>query len=333
MKLAIVILNWNGIQLLKEYLPKVLSYSADAEIIVADNASTDGSVDFIRAEYPNVRVILNTANEGFTKGYNLALKEVDADIFCLLNSDISVTEGWLPPILQFFEDHSEAAIVQPKILDLKDPENFEYAGAGGGFLDALGYPFCRGRIFQSIETDEGQYDDTREIFWATGACMFIRKEVFKSLGGFDEDYFAHQEEIDLCWRAHNLGYRVFYVGSSHVLHLGGSTLSNMDPRKTYLNFRNSLFSITKNLPKRRAFILILCRLFLDFIAGIRFILQFKIGHCIAIVHAHISYYLKLRRMLRKRNNSGYLKKYYVTKSIVWSHYVLGIKEFNILVKD
>ncbi len=333
MKLAIVILNWNGIQLLKEYLPKVISYSADAEIIVADNASTDGSVDFILAEYPNVRVILNTANEGFAKGYNLALKEVDADIFCLLNSDIAVTEGWLPPILQFFEDHAEAAIVQPKILDLKDPDNFEYAGAGGGFLDALGYPFCRGRIFQSIETDKGQYDDTREIFWATGACMFIRKEVFNSLGGFDEDYFAHQEEIDLCWRARNSGYQVFYVGSSHVLHLGGSTLSNMDPRKTYLNFRNSLYSITKNLPKRRAFILILCRLFLDFIAGIRFILQFKLGHCIAIVHAHLSYYLKLGRMLRKRNNNGYLKKYHVTKSIVWSHYVLGIKEFNILVKD
>ena len=250
MKLAIVILNWNGVQLLKEYLPKVISYSANAEIIVADNASTDGSVDFVRNEYPNVRLIINNTNEGFAKGYNLALKEVDADIFCLLNSDVQVTEGWLSPILQFFKDHAKAAIVQPKILDLKDPERFEYAGAGGGFLDALGYPFCRGRIFQSIETDEGQYDDSREIFWATGACMFIRKDVFHSLGGFDEDYFAHQEEIDLCWRARNSGYRVFYVGSSHVFHLGGSTLSNMDPRKTYLNFRNSLFSITKNLPKR-----------------------------------------------------------------------------------
>ncbi|MDH3698588.1 MAG: glycosyltransferase family 2 protein [Flavobacteriaceae bacterium] len=333
MKLAIVILNWNGVKLLKEYLPKVISYSPDAEIIVVDNDSTDGSVDMIRSEYPNVRLVLHSTNEGFAKGYNLGLQQVDADLYCLLNSDVEVTEGWLPPILQFFDEHPEAAILQPKILDLKNPGYFEYAGAGGGFLDALGYPFCRGRIFQSIEEDKGQYDDNREIFWATGACMFIRKEVFHSLGGFDEDYFAHQEEIDLCWRARNLGHKVFYVGESHVLHLGGSTLSNMDPRKTYLNFRNSLFSITKNLPKRRAFILILFRLLLDFIAGIRFVLQFKVAHCIAIVHAHISYYVRLRRMLRKRNNTQYLKKYHVIKSIVWAHYVLGIKEFNILVKD
>ncbi|NND16486.1 MAG: glycosyltransferase family 2 protein [Eudoraea sp.] len=333
MKLAIVILNWNGVHLLKEYLPKVISYSPDADIIVVDNDSSDGSVDLIRSEYPHVRLIRNNTNEGFAKGYNLALQQIDADLYCLLNSDVEVTQGWLPPILKFFEEHPEAAIVQPKILDLKDPGKFEYAGAAGGFLDALGYPFCRGRIFQSIEEDHGQYNDTLEIFWATGACMFIRKEVFHALGGFDEDYFAHQEEIDLCWRAQNKGHRVFYVGASHVLHLGGSTLSNMDPHKTYLNFRNSLFSITKNLPKRRAFLLVLSRLFLDFIAGIRFILQFKLAHCLAIVHAHLSYYAKLVKMFRKRHNTRNVKKYHITKSIVWAHYVLGIKEFNILVKD
>lgn len=333
MKIAIVILNWNGEDLLKQFIPLVLKYSPGAEVIVADNASTDGSVDLVRQEFPSVRIIQNESNGGFAKGYNDALQHVDADMYCLLNSDVEVTPEWIPPILNHFEANPEVAIIQPKILDLKKRDYFEYAGAAGGFIDMLGYPFCRGRIFQAIEKDEGQYNDTREIFWATGACMFIRKEVFHELGGFDEDYFAHQEEIDLCWRAQNRGYKIAYVGSSHIFHLGGSTLSNMNPKKTYLNFRNSLFSITKNLPRKKAFPIVLSRLLLDGIAALRFIFQFKFDHSWAILRAHLSYYRQLKKMQAKREKQVFLTKYYATKSIVWSHFVHQVRNFDKLVKD
>ena len=333
MKLSIVILNWNGHALLERYLPSVIRYSSDAEIIVADNASTDGSVAYVRKNYPTVKIIQNSTNGGFAKGYNDALKHVEADIYCLLNSDVEVTENWLVPIIRAFNEIPDAAIIQPKILDLLMKDHFEYAGAAGGFLDKYGYPFCRGRIFQALEKDEGQYNDTKEIFWATGACMFIKSEVFKALGGFDEDYFAHQEEVDLCWRAQNTGYKVYYVGASEVYHLGGSTLSNMNPKKTYLNFRNSLFSITKNLPRRKALPIIFARLVLDAVAAIRFIFQFKINHCLAILRAHMSYYRNFRKMYRKREKANFILKYYKTKSIVWSHFVHQVRKFNILVKD
>ena len=333
MKIAIVILNWNGEVLLERYLPSVIQYSGDADIYVADNASTDGSVDFLKRNYPQIQIIQNKVNGGFAKGYNDALRYVNADIYCLLNSDVEVTPNWLKPIREAFETIPEAAIIQPKILDLLRKEYFEYAGAAGGFIDQLGYPFCRGRIFQELEKDMGQYDDTREIFWATGACMFIKSEVYKKLGGFDEDYFAHQEEVDLCWRAKNAGYKIYYIGASKVYHLGGSTLSNMNPKKTYLNFRNSLFSITKNLPRRKAFLIIFLRLLLDTVAGLRFILQFKFNHCFAIFRAHLNFYAKFVRMYKKREKHNFIKNYYVTKSIVWSHFVHHIKKFNILVKD
>lgn len=333
MKHAIVILNWNGAALLEAYLPSVIKYSPEAEIYLADNASTDDSVALVTKEFPTVHIIQNKSNGGFAKGYNDALQHVDADLFCLLNSDVEVSEDWLIPILEFYKNNPDVAIVQPKILDLLNKDYFEYAGAAGGFLDKMGYPFCRGRIFQALEKDEGQYDDTREIFWATGACMFIKKSVYNDLEGFDESYFAHQEEVDLCWRAHNKGYKVHYVGASKVFHLGGSTLSNMNPKKTYLNFRNSLFSITKNLPRRKAFIIILGRLILDGIAALRFILQFKLVHCIAVLRAHLSYYRHLRGIYKKRERDNYIEKYYVTKSIVWSHFVHQVKKFNILVKD
>ncbi|NHF60074.1 glycosyltransferase family 2 protein [Flavobacteriaceae bacterium TP-CH-4] len=332
-KIAIVILNWNGQLLLESYLPSVLRYSEDADIYVADNASTDGSVAFLKAHFPSVKIIQNTVNGGFAKGYNDALKQVDADIFCLLNSDVEVTENWLVPIQRLFAENPQIAIVQPKILDLIKRDHFEYAGAAGGFLDQLGYPFCRGRIFQALEKDEGQYDDTREIFWATGACMFIRKTVFNSLGGFDEAYFAHQEEVDLCWRAKNEGHQVYYVGESKVYHLGGSTLSNMNPKKTYLNFRNSLFSITKNLPRRKALLIIMIRLLLDGVAALRFIFQFKFSHCWAILRAHFSFYRQFGKMYRKREKANFILKYYVVKSIVWSHFVHQIEKFSDLVKD
>jgi len=257
LKFAIVILNWNGEALLERYLPIVVQYSGKTDIYIADNGSTDGSVAYVKENFPNVNIIQNSSNNGFAKGYNDALKQVDADIYCLLNSDVEVTPGWLEPIKDAFLKFPDASIIQPKILDLLKRDYFEYAGAAGGFLDQFGYPFCRGRIFQTIEKDEGQYDDTTEIFWATGASMFIKSDVFDSLGGFDEDYFAHQEEVDLCWRAQNKGLKVYYVGASYVYHLGGSTLSNMNPKKTFLNFRNSLFSITKNLPRKKAFPIIL----------------------------------------------------------------------------
>lgn len=333
MKIAVVILNWNGEVLLERYLPSVVAHSKEADIYVADNASTDGSISFVTKNYPSINIIRNTENGGFAKGYNDALKHVDADIYCLLNSDVEVSPNWLNPISKAFLNIKDVAIIQPKILDLLKKGHFEYAGAAGGFIDQLGYPFCRGRIFQTLERDNGQYDDIKEIFWATGACMFVKKNVFEELDGFDPDYFAHQEEVDFCWRAKNHGYKIFYVGTSRVYHLGGSTLSNMNPKKTYLNFRNSLFSITKNLPRRKAFIIILLRLLLDGIAALRFIFQLKFNHFLAIFRAHLSFYRQFRKMYRKREKTKFLRNYYVTKSIVWSYFVHKIRNFNILVKD
>ncbi len=332
-KIAIVILNWNGKTLLEAYLPSVTEFSKNADVYVADNASSDDSIAFLKASYPNVKIIQNQVNGGFAKGYNDALSHVEADIFCLLNSDVEVAPYWLDPIEKAFQDIPDAAIIQPKILDLKQKDYFEYAGAAGGFIDQLGYPFCRGRIFQALEKDEGQYNDVRPIFWATGACMFIKRDVFMDLKGFDEDYFAHQEEIDLCWRAQNMGHTVYYVGTSKVYHLGGSTLSNMNPKKTYLNFRNSLYSITKNLPRKKAFPIILVRLILDGVAAIRFIFQFRLRHCFAILRAHLSFYRHFRKVYKKREKANFILNYYTTKSIVWSHFVNQVRKFNILVKD
>tara|TARA_R110000744_G_scaffold278430_1_gene390698 strand:- start:19 stop:1020 length:1002 start_codon:yes stop_codon:yes gene_type:complete len=333
LKLAIVILNWNGEVLLERYLPSVIEHSKGADIYVADNASTDDSIAFVTNNYPTVQIIKNAENGGFAKGYNDALVHVDADIYCLLNSDVEVTPNWLTPIIDAFSNIPDVAIIQPKILDLLKKDYFEYAGAGGGFIDQLGYPFCRGRIFQTLERDNGQYDDIKEIFWATGACMFVKKNVFEELNGFDADYFAHQEEVDFCWRAKNHGYKILYVGASKVYHLGGSTLSNMNPKKTYLNFRNSLFSITKNLPRRKAFIIIFLRLLLDGIAALRFIWQLRFKHFFAIFRAHLSFYRQFRKMYKKREKTKFLRKYYLTKSIVWSYFVHKIRNFNILVKD
>lgn len=332
-KIAIVILNWNGASLLERFLPSVTQFSNEADLYVADNASTDNSIAFIKEHYPDISIVQNKENGGFAKGYNDALQHIDADIYCLLNSDVEVTENWLNPIQEIFSLNSKTAIVQPKILDLKQRTHFEYAGAAGGYIDQFGYPFCRGRIFQALEEDQGQYNDTKEIFWATGACMFIKKDVFNELQGFDEAYFAHQEEVDLCWRAKNKGHKVFYVGASHVFHMGGSTLSNMNPKKTYLNFRNSLFSITKNLPRRKAFPIIFMRLLLDAVAGARFIFQLKFSHCFAIIKAHFSFYWNFRQMYKKREKVNFMSNYYITKSIVWDHFVHHINNFNILVKD
>lgn len=236
MKTAIVILNWNGKKWLKAFLPSLLKYSEQADIYVIDNASTDDDVEFLATNFPTVKVIQNAQNYGFAGGYNEGLKHISADLFCLLNSDVEVSEGWLPPVLDLFNQDETLAAVQPKILDYNQKDQFEYAGAAGGFLDNLGYPFCRGRIFWKLEKDQHQYDDILPIFWASGACLFIRSEVFWKVGGFDADFFAHMEEIDLCWRLQNLGYKILYCGHSTVYHVGGGTLQKKQPTQDLFEF-------------------------------------------------------------------------------------------------
>lgn len=330
MKIALVILNWNGKQLLEKFVPSIVKFSTlkNVEIYVADNASTDNSIDFLKTTYPQINILINSKNEGYAKGYNTALQQIAADIFCLVNSDIEVSKNWLNPILTIFNEEPNTAIVQPKILDFKNKEKFEYAGAAGGFIDKFGYPYCRGRIFDKIETDNTQYNDNTSIFWASGACFFIRSSVFYKLNGFDEHYFAHQEEIDLCWRAHNLNFDIKYTGESTVYHVGGATLSKANPTKTFLNFRNSLFSIAKNSPTSKVVLIIFLRLILDGIAGIKFIVELKPRHTLAIVKAHFSFYYHLRKMLNKRSTLAKKTNYYHTKSIVWKYFIKGKKVFT-----
>ncbi|MGO4773190.1 glycosyltransferase family 2 protein [Flavobacterium sp. W22_SRS_FK3] len=326
-KIAVVILNWNGIKLLEQFLPSVIQFSQDATIYVADNASTDDSVNFVQQNFPTVKIIKNTGNHGFAKGYNDALKGVNTEIYALINSDIEVTENWLKPIIENFESEKNTGIIQPKILNFKNKEYFEYAGAAGGFIDKYGYPFCRGRIFDTIEKDKGQYDDNCEIFWASGACFFIRKEIYDELEGFDESFFAHQEEIDLCWRALNDGHTIKYNSQSVVYHVGGATLQQGNPKKTYLNFRNSLLMMVKNLPKKGLFFIIFFRMILDGIAAIRFCIQGKWKHTFAVLHAHFSFYCISIVYLRKRKNFQ-MQKYYTLKSIVFTYYIKKLSLFK-----
>lgn len=328
MKIAIVILNWNGEKLLAQFLPSVLKYSKEATIYVADNASTDNSILFLKKNYPTVKIIRNTKNEGYAKGYNDALEKINADIFCLLNSDVEVTENWLTPIINYLKENKNTAIVQPKLLDFKDKTKFEYAGAGGGFIDFYGYPYCRGRVFNDIEKDENQFNDIIDIFWASGACLFIRSAIFKQIGGLDEDYFAHQEEIDLCWRVQNLGYNVKYIGTSKVYHVGGATLKETNPQKTYLNFRNSLFSIIKNVPKNYFLFVLFSRLILDGVAGIKFVVELRPIHTLAILKAHVSFYTNFFYFLKKRKTLQKKQNYYKHKSIVYQYFILKIKKFK-----
>ncbi len=327
MKIAVVILNWNGEKLLEEFLPSIVNFSPEADIYVADNASTDDSVSYLEAFFPTVKIIRNESNLGFAEGYNEALKHVDSDIFALVNSDIEVTKNWLKPIIETFENEPKTAVIQPKILDFKRKEYFEYAGAAGGFLDKYGYPYCRGRIFETLEKDNGQYDDNREIFWASGACFFIRSSVYKELKGFDADFFAHQEEIDLCWRAFNKGHQIKYNSQSVVYHVGGATLQQGNPMKTFLNFRNSLLMLLKNLPKKQLISVIFCRLLLDGVAGIQFLLQGKFKHLLAILKAHFSFYSLVTVNYKKRSRFQ-SEKYYKTKSIVFQYFVNAGKVFE-----
>lgn len=328
MKVAVVILNWNGKELLQKFLPSVVSYSEEATIYVADNASTDDSVSFIKNNFPEVTIIQNKTNGGYAKGYNDALKNLQEDIFVLLNSDVEVTQNWLPPILEAFQKESNLVAAQPKILDYKNKDYFEYAGAAGGYIDALGYPFCRGRIFNTIEKDTGQYDDVKEIFWASGACLFIKKNAFQETGGFDEDFFAHQEEIDLCWRLHSNGGTIKYIGASKVYHVGGATLTTANPKKTFYNFRNTLLALLKNVKGPKVFLLIILRMILDGFAGLQFLFQGKIKHLFAIFKAHVSFYGLLFTFLKKRKLHASKFQYYTVKSVVWSYFARNKQRFN-----
>ena len=329
MKIAIVILNWNGKKLLEQFLPSVVNFSLrDATIYLADNASTDASIGYVKEFFPAVKIVENTINGGYAKGYNDALRSIDADIYCLLNSDIEVTENWLKPIIKVFKSDKKTAIIQPKLLDFNDKTKFEYAGAAGGFIDLFGYPYCRGRIFNHLETDKAQFNDETDILWASGACLFIRSNVYHLLDGLDEDYFAHQEEIDLCWRAKNCGYKIKYVGTSTVYHIGGATLQETNPQKTFLNFRNSLFNILKNIPKKLLLFVLISRLILDGIAGIKFILELRPIHTLAILKAHLSFYKNFFKFLEKRKKLNKNQKYKLFNSIVWQHFILGRKKFK-----
>ena len=326
-KIAVVILNWNGAKLLEQFLPSVVAHSNEAAIYVADNASTDNSIAIIKSKFPSIKIIQNAGNFGFAAGYNIALQQVEEEYYALVNSDIEVTPNWLTPILSIFENEPNIGIIQPKILDYKNKEFFEYAGAAGGFIDKYGYPFCRGRIFETLEKDTHQYDDECEIFWASGACFFIRSAIFRKLNGFDDDFFAHQEEVDLCWRAFNLGYKAKYTSKSTVYHVGGATLNESNPKKTFLNFRNSLLMLVKNLPKSKLFGILFIRLLLDGLAGIYFIFQGKFQHCFAILKAHFHFYHLISRNLKKRN-AFQSNIYYKTNSIVLQYYVKNGKVFE-----
>lgn len=330
MKVAIVILNWNGKSLLKQFLPTMITYSKDvADIYIADNASTDDSVSYVKNNFTDVKIINNHDNGGYAKGYNDALRNISADIYALVNSDIEVTKNWLQPIISQFINEPNTAAIQPKILDFKNKSRFEYAGAGGGFIDKHGYPFCRGRLFETLEEDIEQYNDVTDIFWASGACFFIRKNVFNELNGFDESFFAHQEEIDLCWRVQNAGYKIQYLGASTVFHVGGATLDKANPRKTYLNFRNSLYIIVKNIPKGKLLSILFIRMLLDGVAALKFLMEFQPKHFLAVIKAHFHFYMTLSKLLTKRKSINANKRnYYKVKSVVWQYFILGRKKFE-----
>ena len=328
MNVAVVILNWNGKQLLERFLPSVVAFSHEATIYVADNASTDDSVNFIKNHFPTVKILQNKSNGGYAKGYNDALKNLNEDIFVLLNNDVEVTQNWLPPVLEIFKTQTNVLAVQPKIMSYKNKSNFEYAGAAGGFIDMFGYPFCRGRIFNTLEEDTGQYNKNLPVFWASGACFFVRKKAFWQVHGFDEDLFAHQEEIDLCWRMQIHGGSIYYCYASKVYHLGGGTLQSSNPKKTFYNFRNSLLLLLKNTKKSTVWFLLFVRLLLDGLAGLVFLLKLKPRHFFAIVQAHFSFYRLVPKFLGKRKKNTTHFKYYKVKSIVWDYYIKRKRIFS-----
>ncbi|MDR1552195.1 MAG: glycosyltransferase family 2 protein [Prevotellaceae bacterium] len=303
-KVAVVILNWNGRKIMEEFLPSVVKYTTceQTKIIIADNGSTDDSLEFLSQNFSDVEQIVLDKNYGFAGGYNRALEKVNAKYFVLLNSDVEVSENWLEPLVSHLDENENVAACMPKILSYRQKTHFEYAGAAGGFIDKYGYPFCRGRILTNLETDEKQYDTPINVFWTTGACMIVRSEIYNQLKGFDEDFFAHMEEIDLCWRIQHAAYSLMCIPQSKVFHLGGGTLKTDNPQKTCLNFRNNLFMLVKNLPANKFKRTILTRLFLDFLSAAVFLLSFNFSHFAAVIKAHFHFYKSMKKLKKKRKD-------------------------------
>lgn len=336
MKVAVVILNYNGRKFLEKFLPNVIANCDPtlAEIVVADNASTDDSKAFMREHFPEIRLIENDSNGGFATGYNLALRQVGAQYYVLLNSDIEVAQRWIEPVIELMDADPQIAACQPKILSYYNKEQFEYAGASGGFIDKYGYPFCRGRVFQNMEVDEHQYDAPKEVFWATGACMFVRADLYHQMGGLDDSFFAHMEEIDLCWRLKNAGYKVYCCPQSWVYHIGGGTLPKNSPRKTYLNFRNNLSLLVKNLPKQCVHRTILCRIFLDWVAANKFLFEGCFKDFCMVFKAHWDFYRRLKTLRAKRKgNTHQLVSCIYKRNIVFDSILRGKKKFSDLKEE
>lgn len=335
MKIAVVILNWNGKKFLEKFLPGVIRHSSGmADIIIADNASSDDSLDYLEKNHPGIRVISLGKNYGFAGGYNLALAQVEAEYYILLNSDIEVTANWIGPVISLMEADHTVAACQPKIRSYHEPAKFEYAGAAGGFIDKYGYPFCQGRLFQSLETDEGQYEHAREVFWATGACLFVRSDVFHKMGGFDDEFFAHMEEIDFCWRAKNLGYKIMYCPGSTIFHIGGGTLPKRNSRKTYLNIRNNIIMLFKNLEQERLTRVLASRILLDYIAAFKFLVDGGFKDMAAVIRAHFYVWMNLSRLRKKREKISHQRVSQIYwGNIVLQHYLQRKKSFRQLNPD
>ena len=332
---AVIILNWNGIDWLKQFIPILIknTESKDADLIVADNASSDQSVEYLKTNQPEIQLIILDKNYGFAEGYNKAIEQISHPFSILLNSDVEVSKAWVLPLIAQLKEKRNTVACQPKILDFKDKTKFEYAGASGGFIDYLGYPFCRGRLFNSLETDHGQYDKPISVFWATGACLAIKTDVYKEVGGLDSNFFAHMEEIDLCWRLKSRGYDIFVVPTSKVYHVGGGTLSKISPKKTYLNFRNNLLILYKNLPDSKLNKILFYRLMLDGVAGVEMLLTGKANHMFAIIKAHIHFYkMKSSYRAKRSDNLKACKKTNIpeilSKSIVLEHFLKRRKFYS-----
>lgn len=336
-KLAIVILNWNGKQMLQTYLPKVLACSRDEAVVyVADNASTDDSLAMLNEKFPEVRQIVLDKNWGFADGYNKALARVDAEYYVLLNSDVEVTPGWLTPLVSFMDAHPEVGACQPKLLSVADKSKFEYAGACGGFLDRYGYPYCRGRVFDTVEQDNGQYDDIHEVLWTTGACMMVRSKDYWAVNGLDGRFFAHNEEIDMCWRMRMMGRQLFCIPQSKVYHVGGGTLPKGNPMKTYLNFRNNLTMLYKNLPEKELRYVMRVRWFLDYVAAWQtLILNRNVGDFKAIYRARHDF-MKWRTEFRPERKEHQIDRVEprvprtlrTSFCLVWQYYARGRKKYT-----
>jgi GT2 family glycosyltransferase len=332
-RIAVVILNYNTRHFLEKFLPSVCASDYEQlDIVVVDNASTDDSVSYVKQFYPQVRLVELKENFGFTGGYNRALKEVEADYYVLLNSDVEVDRNWLQPMVDLVKTNPQIAAVQPKLLAFHDRTSFEYAGASGGFMDKYGFPFCRGRIFEHLEQDHEQYEDPVKVFWASGAALFVKADLYHQLGGLDDDFFAHMEEIDLCWRIQNAGYEVWICPQSIVYHVGGGTLQKSNPRKTYYNFRNGLVLLLKNLPSNQLTGIITMRLILDHVAAYRFLFQGKFGDFKAIARAHRHFVFRYGYWRKKRKGNDQYSAYYnpgvYRGSIVWAHFAKKINTYK-----